>query len=277
MAKKKFLRQTASLKETKKVLEGEPGRDHAAMIVPISIIKVEKNIRKQLDNLDELAESIKKYGILQPLIVAKGFRLIAGHRRLAACKLAGISQVPVRFTKDLAPENEPVLRLIENIQREDLSGLEEIECVASLLPIFEGNKAALAKALNKSRTYVSQACSAYETIKGLDRSMSNALSKSMLFEIGSSVLPDELLKKIESGEVSSVKDLRKDKAGQSERKPSEPLGGGRYVQQAIKYHENEKSGTWSLRINFSPDQTPKASREKIIKRLEEVLAKLRDS
>lgn len=165
MAKKKFLRQTASLKETKKALEGEPGRDHAAMIVPISIIKVEKNIRKQLDNLDELAESIKKYGI----------------------------------------------------------------------------------------------------------------SKSILFEIGSSERPDELLKKIESGEVSSVKDLRKDKAGQPERKPSGPLGGGRYVQQAIKYHENEKSGAWSLRINFSPDQTPRASREKIIKRLEEVLAKLRGS
>jgi ParB family chromosome partitioning protein len=154
---KKTLRTTVSQMDNSSPLQGQPARDHAAMILPVSAIKLGENIRKELGNLEELAASITAHGILQPLVIAKtvhGLELVAGHRRLEAAKLAGLIEVPVRIVG--ADENQiAVLRLVENIVREDLSGAEEIIAVAKLSAMFQ-DQAQLAKAIGKSKSYVSR-------------------------------------------------------------------------------------------------------------------------
>jgi len=83
------------------------------------------NFKKE--ELDELSESIKKNGLLQPILVRKidgNYQIIAGERRWQACKLAGLKTVPVRV-KDVDDDETIILALIENIQRSDLNPIEE--------------------------------------------------------------------------------------------------------------------------------------------------------
>ena len=90
------------MKKTKKPSSpaASPARDDKALIFPISAIKLGKNVRDKLENIEELAASIKKNGLLQPIVIGKvpgGFELIAGQRRLAALKLLGEKVAPVRL------------------------------------------------------------------------------------------------------------------------------------------------------------------------------------
>ena len=115
--------------ESEKILKKE---EQIKSEIMVPILKVEPNPnqpRRQFDDdsLQELADSVKQYGILQPLIVKKHdkfYEIIAGERRWRAAKLAGLKEVPV-LIRDYA-ENEIVeIALIENIQREDLNPIEE--------------------------------------------------------------------------------------------------------------------------------------------------------
>lgn len=109
----------------------------------VKITKVEPNReqpRKKFDEdgLLELAESLKQYGILQPLLVQKRddyYEIIAGERRWRAAKLAGLKEVPV-IVKDLTDQEIMEISLIENIQREDLNPIEEAQAYKRLLTEF---------------------------------------------------------------------------------------------------------------------------------------------
>ena len=108
------------------------------------------------ESLQELADSIKKCGILQPLIVAKttvGYELIAGERRLRAAKLIGLKQVPV-IIRSADQEEKLILALIENIQRENLNPLEEAKAYRQLLDEFHLTQDELAKSLGKGRSSI---------------------------------------------------------------------------------------------------------------------------
>lgn len=108
------------------------------------------------DALLELADSIKKFGIIQPLVVQKKddyYEIIAGERRWRAAKLAGLKEVPViikEFTKQEAVE----ISLIENIQRENLNPIEEAYAYERLLTEFNLTQDEVAERVSKSRTAV---------------------------------------------------------------------------------------------------------------------------
>ena len=109
--------------------------------------------------LMELAYSIRMHGILQPLVVApteSGFVLIAGERRLRAAKLAGLRNVPV-FVRSVDEQNHYELALIENLQRTDLSSLEEARAYRKLMTDFSLTQDDLAKRLGKSRSKIAGA------------------------------------------------------------------------------------------------------------------------
>jgi len=82
--------------------------------------------------LDELADSIRAQGVLQPLLVTPGGEVVAGHRRLAAARLAGLSEVPV-VVRDLDRVQQQEIMLVENLQRQDLSCVEEARAYRRLL------------------------------------------------------------------------------------------------------------------------------------------------
>ncbi len=106
--------------------------------------------------LSELAESIKRSGIIQPLVVRQDgadYRLIAGERRLRASRLIGLERVPV-VIKDVDPDEAFELALLENIQREDLNPVEEAEAYQRLMTMREYTQETLAESLGKSRSTI---------------------------------------------------------------------------------------------------------------------------
>ena len=137
--------------------EAEPKKSD--MLVKIS--KVEPNRtqpRKQFDEdaLLELSESIKQFGILQPLLVSnKGdyYEIIAGERRWRAAKLAGLKEVPV-IIKEFNDQQVVEISLIENIQREDLNPIEEAMAYRRLIDEFKLKQDSIAERVSKSRTAV---------------------------------------------------------------------------------------------------------------------------
>jgi ParB family chromosome partitioning protein len=109
------------------------------------------------DALQELAESIREQGIMQPLLVrliAPGkYEIIAGERRFRAATLAGLSEVPV-FVADVSDQDAAAMALIENMQREDLNPLEESHGLARLIEEFGFTHEQAAKAVGKSRSAI---------------------------------------------------------------------------------------------------------------------------
>ena len=111
-----------------------------------------KNFAKE--PLDELAQSIKENGILQPLIVTPDFMLIAGERRLRAAKLAGLKSVPC-IINDYNDQRCAELAIVENIQREGLSFFEEAEGYSRLINEFGMSQADISKRVCKKQSTIS--------------------------------------------------------------------------------------------------------------------------
>lgn len=129
--------------------------------VMVKITEVEPN-RKQPrkkfneDAIQELSESIKQFGLLQPLLVQKRkdyYEIIAGERRWRASKLAGLKEIPV-IIKDYTELEIVEISLIENIQREDLNPIEEAQAYKRLLEEFNLKQDEVAERVSKSRTAV---------------------------------------------------------------------------------------------------------------------------
>ena len=126
-----------------KVSELEPNRDQP---------------RKAFDEvqLEELADSIRKYGVLQPLLVQKkkdNYEIIAGERRWRAAKLAGLKTVPV-VIREYSPQQAMEIALIENVQREDLNPIEEALAYQRLMQEFSLKQEEIAERVSKNRTTI---------------------------------------------------------------------------------------------------------------------------
>ena len=114
--------------------------------------------RKKFDKeaLEELADSIKQYGLIQPIVVQKKddyYEIIAGERRWRAAKLAKLKEVPV-IIKEYSPQEVMEIALIENIQRKDLNPIEEALAYKSLIEEYSLKQEELAKRVSKSRTAI---------------------------------------------------------------------------------------------------------------------------
>ncbi len=129
--------------------------------VMVKISEVEPNRNQPRKNFDEdalleLSESIKQFGIIQPLVVQKRkdyYEIIAGERRWRAAKMAGLKEVPV-IIKDYTDQEIVEISLIENIQREDLNPIEEAQAFKRLLTEFHLKQDEVAEKVSKSRTAV---------------------------------------------------------------------------------------------------------------------------
>lgn len=159
----------ASLGRGLSALFGEATEDYSALDkvrqskqVPIEFVHPGKyQPRRKFDDeaIQGLVESIRDKGILQPLLVrrdaedANSYELIAGERRWRAAQIAGLHEVPV-IIRDLSDREALEIALIENIQRQDLTPLEEAEGYRRLMEEFEHTQEDLARAVGKSRSHV---------------------------------------------------------------------------------------------------------------------------
>ena len=146
------------VKNEKKSEKGDPAKGPETLV---NITKVEPNREQPRKNFDEdalleLSESIKQYGLLQPILVQDRkdyYEIIAGERRWRAAKLAGLKQVPV-IIKNLTDQEIVEISLIKNIQRENLNPIEEAQAYKRLLNEFHLKQDEVAERVSKSRTAV---------------------------------------------------------------------------------------------------------------------------
>ncbi|PIP92812.1 MAG: chromosome partitioning protein ParB [Bdellovibrio sp. CG12_big_fil_rev_8_21_14_0_65_39_13] len=133
--------------------------DGNALMIDIASIRMNSHQPRKIfkeKELEELSESIKENGIIQPLIVIKdedGFELIAGERRLRAAKKAGLTQVPA-ILKRATDREKMVMAIIENVQRSDLNCIEEALAYYQLMEEFKLTQEEVAKKIGKERSTI---------------------------------------------------------------------------------------------------------------------------
>ena len=131
--------------KTLKITEVEPNRDQPR-----------KNFKQE--SLEELAESIKTYGVIQPIVVSKQdgyYGIVAGERRWRAAKLAGLEEIPAIIRENDDEQTNKEIALIENIQREDLNPFEKALGIRHLMEKYGMTQEQVSKKLGKSRSSIS--------------------------------------------------------------------------------------------------------------------------
>jgi ParB family chromosome partitioning protein len=143
--------------------ENDTEEERTAVLLKTSELEPNRDQpRKEFDeqSLSELADSIAQHGILQPLlvrpIVGGGYQIVAGERRWRAARMAGVKEVPA-VVKEMTDSEVMEFALIENLQREDLSPLEEAQGYRSLMESYEMTQDEVAKTVGKSRPAVANA------------------------------------------------------------------------------------------------------------------------
>ena len=146
------------------LLPGGPPADSLPVRDRVAVSEIRPNPNQPRRHFDEaaletLSASIRQRGLLQPLVVRRvpdGYELIAGERRLRAAERAGLETVPV-VVREADPQERLELALIENLQREDLTPLEEAEAYRHLIDVYGLTQEAVAQAVGKSRPSVANA------------------------------------------------------------------------------------------------------------------------
>jgi len=177
------------------------------------------------DRLQELAQSIKERGVLQPVIIEKGkgktWMLAAGERRFRAAKLAGLNKIPAIITTKGDPA---VVAIIENVQREDLNPIEEAEGYGRLVSEYNYTQKDLVEKIGKSKTRISSSLSLNklpEEIKKEARTSSN-YPRRLLEEIAKLKTPEEMIRLFKTVKDRSLKSdqVRKITSKRSVRTPA---------------------------------------------------------
>lgn len=225
--------------------------------------------------LRDLSESIRQYGVLQPLVVTRveeeteegirvSYELIAGERRLRASRLAGLSQVPAIIRKDQDPMVKLELAIIENLQREDLNAVERARAFQRFVDEFGFSHGEIGRKVGRSRVYVSNSL----RILALPSEMLDALSSGKISEGHTRPLlmlkdkPDErtvlfkeiMYKKISVREAERLARLvAKDKVRKKELLPDpevEEMEGKMQEALGTRVHIDKKEGGGQIKIDF---------------------------
>jgi ParB family transcriptional regulator, chromosome partitioning protein len=191
--------------------------------LPLPIIKpaqvqtrIYASLSQQQESIDELSQSIKKHGLLQPIIVRpinRGFEIVAGHRRFQACKILRWKTIPA-MVKDVSDKDAFEIQLVENIQRRTLDPIEEAQAFKLYVRDYGwGGVTYLAETIMKSEQYVSSRIQLLKLPQNvIDKVKSGELKVSHAFELlgleGKSLenMSDDIINK-----NMSVKDIRRHK------------------------------------------------------------------
>ncbi len=245
--------------------------------VTLKISEIEPNRtqpRKEFDEkaLSELAESISKHGLLQPLLVRPltlgGYQIVAGERRYRACRMAGITEVPV-IIRELGDTETMELALIENLQREDLSPIEEALGYKTLMDEHGFTQEEVSQSVGKSRPAVANALrllklpqSILDLLKdgkisaGHARALLTLEDEKMMLEIAEEIISKDLsVRQTEKICKQKPKEIKKE---EPEKKPSfysmVELALNESLGRKIKVSKNKGKQGGILQIEFYSDE-----------------------
>ena len=227
-------------------------------------------------NLEDLARSVKEYGILQPLVVARrgdGYELIAGERRLRASKIAGLTTVPV-ILRQADEQKKLEMALIENIQREDLNPIELAISYRRLADEFNLKVEEVARRLGKSRPVISNTMRLLNLPEEIRQAVSNGLISakhaSVISGLDSEVKQLELFRKIIANKMTAgqvLEETKKMGGTKQSRIKDVPADQGRVSQlqeffgSKAKIIRKNKGG--QIVIDFSDDEMLNEMMEKV--------------
>lgn len=218
------------------------------------------------ESLNELAESIKEYGIVQPVILKKsikGYELIAGERRCKAAKIAGLEEVPA-IIKEFTDEEMMEIALLENIQREDLNPIDEAKSIDAILKLRGITQEEFSKKFGKSRSYITNLLgilrlpdSVKKLVENGSLSMSHARVLSKIDD-GEKILTltEKIIK--ENLNVREVEKLASNKDKVKELKPDKLVSVAKYNMfqniMSDKLNQNVKITKNKIEIHFDGDR-----------------------
>jgi ParB family chromosome partitioning protein len=145
--------------KSKKTLENSAEIANSVLYIDIDDIKPNAMQPRQSfpqEAIEELADSIASYGVIQPVILRKakvGYEIVAGERRWRAARKAGLHEIPA-IVREFGEEENALIAIIENMQREDLNTVEEAMAFKSVLAKYSMTQEELSKAVGKSRPYI---------------------------------------------------------------------------------------------------------------------------
>lgn len=149
----------ASIEKEENAPEEETKTENSIVYIKLNDIKPNENQpRKQFneEKISELADSILEHGIIQPLVVRKnkhGYEIVAGERRWRAARKAGLKDVPC-IIREFTDEENMLVAIIENMQREDLNPIEEAEGLNQMIKTYGMTQDEVSKSVSKSRPYI---------------------------------------------------------------------------------------------------------------------------
>lgn len=211
-AKKGLGRGLGALLDANSVIETTTEKEKDVKKIKITQIEPNKTQpRRDFDEekIEELAESIREYGLLQPIVVKlnkNGFyTIIAGERRWRASRRAGLKEIPA-VIKDVSEQTEKEITLIENLQRENLNAIEEAAGIKELIDVYKLTQEEASKKIGRSRPYVANVL----RLLNLPEDVQKMLKEGKLSQgharaiagIENSVLAQEIAKKVIAEEMS---------------------------------------------------------------------------
>src|SRR5918993_2848904 len=229
--------------------------------LPLHIIKpaqvqtrIYASLSQQQESIDELSRSIKKHGLLQPIIVRpinQGFEIVAGHRRFQACKILRWKSIPA-MVKDVSDKDAFEIQLVENIQRRTLDPIEEAQAFKLYVRDYGwGGITYLAETIMKSEQYVSSRIQLLKLPQNvIDKVKSGELKVSHAFELlgleGKSLenMSDDIINK-----NMSVKDIRRHKHQLAFAKDKETVENTAAVEKRAKMEMGTGTGTENTMYN----------------------------
>lgn len=203
------------------------------------------------DSLQQLADSIRQHGVIQPLIVRSmpngNYQIIAGERRWRAAKMAGLSDIPVLVRNDLSDEQTMQIAMIENLQRENLNPIEEAMGYKELMDKYKMTQESLAKVLGKARSSIANSLGLLNMPNGVQELLRNgSLSAGhckALKKVKDEALMIELAHKAADGELS-VRNVEAIAKRESERLKEEFEG--KQIKKRVSYYTEIESNLSEL-------------------------------
>ena len=212
--------------------------------------------KKFQEALDELAESIKNYGVFQPIIVKKsikGYDLVAGERRLRASQLAGLTTIPA-IIKEFSDSQMREIALLENLQRENLTAIELAWAYKGIIDSLHIKQEELAEKIGKSRSHVTNTLGLLRLPTDVqDMILDNKISMGharVLSKMDDENQIEEYAHKIIDDNMS-VRDLENITSSNTEIKKKMPINRKRTVNTNYKYIENELQEVLGTKIKIN--------------------------
>lgn len=244
---------------------------HIGSMLPLSLIEPNAGQpRNNLGNIEELADSIREKGVLEPILVRpiapNRYQIISGERRFRAATMAGLDEIPA-IELDVDDQETLEIALIENIQRKDLTAFEEAEGLLILQQKFGYTHERISQVIGKSRTTVTETLLINEIpdrIRAMCRE-AGVSNKSLLVQIArasSEEAMEEVVRGFAAGEMSR-QDVRKQTSKAEPKKAGRPKN--------FTYQLKDKSLPFSVNMTFRKSNV---DRKEIIDAVREILRRL---